>query len=144
MLFKVISGEMIYVSDAEAFEASLPPHCRSIDSQGRTIFSKAVADHNILAVAKVYRNISFASLGEILVLPPSEAEKQVSRLVSDGKLAASIDKVEEVVDFNAVFSGKIAPKDADTLGLLTWDADIRVLCGRVNSVVEGLGKLSKK
>jgi COP9 signalosome complex subunit 4 len=47
-------------------------------SDGFTIPEKAVVEHNMLAVYKLYENISFVELGTLLSLEPSRTEKVVA------------------------------------------------------------------
>jgi len=141
-------GEIIYKSEADDFESTLPPHCQCRDSQNRTIFARALAEHNVLAVSRVYRNISFSGLGALLGLSAGDSEAVVSKMVSDGRLAgASIDQVDGVLDFTAGGRGggerSQGDADPDAQTLLKWDMEIKNLCAQVNSVVEGLSKMKQ-
>ena len=38
-------------------------------------------EHNLLALSRVYNNISFKSLGEVLEMTPIKAEKMAARMI---------------------------------------------------------------
>jgi COP9 signalosome complex subunit 4 len=38
-------------------------------SDGLTVLERAMIEHNMVAVGRLYRNISFSSLGELLSIP---------------------------------------------------------------------------
>jgi COP9 signalosome complex subunit 4 len=127
---------LISSADAAAFEATLPQHCRAANAAGVTIFGKAVAEHNVLAASRVYKNISFASLGAVLGMAPEAAQAVVARMVSEGRLSAAIDQVDAVIDFLAEKGGSAA--DPDAVSMRAWDKGIKDVCSSINSLVEAL------
>lgn len=42
---------------------------------GYSILDRAVMEHNMVAVSRIYHNISFAQLAAVLALEPEKAEK---------------------------------------------------------------------
>ena len=144
MLQRMSTERLISAPDAAAFEATLPQHCRATGKDGVTTFGKAVAEHNVCAASRVYRNISFASLGALLGFTPEAARATVARMVSEGRLSATIDQVDAVIDFQARGSGGGGGgggggvADHDATALRGWDADIKGVCGSINALVEAL------
>lgn len=53
----------------------------------------------MLAASKLYANISFESLGELLGIPSDRAEKIATELISSERLPGSIDQLEQLVSF---------------------------------------------
>jgi len=48
------------------FELLLMPHQRLLDSEGSSILQRTVVEHNFLAASRLYSNISFDGLGQLL------------------------------------------------------------------------------
>ena len=136
MLQRMSTERLISAPDAAAFEATLPQHCRAANAAGVTIFGKAVAEHNVLAASRVYKNISFASLGVVLGMAPEAAQAVVARMVSEGRLSAAIDQVDAVIDFLAEKGGSAV--DPDAVSMRAWDKGIKDVCSSINSLVEAL------
>lgn len=58
-----------------------------------------------MSLAKVYKNISFERLGQLLQIPDETLEQIVARMISANLLRASIDQIERTITFNGRFSG---------------------------------------
>jgi len=54
------------------FEASLSEHQRLLDTEGASILQRSVLEHNVLAASRLYANISFAGLGELIGVPTAK------------------------------------------------------------------------
>lgn len=52
----------------KAFMSGLSPHHLALLEDGSTVLERAVIEHNIFAVSKLYTNIGFDRLAEILVI----------------------------------------------------------------------------
>jgi COP9 signalosome complex subunit 4 len=137
MLQRMSAERLISSADAAAFEATLPQHCRATDSQGVTSFGKAVAEHNLLAASRLYKNISFANLGALLGVSPEAAQRTVADMVSGGRLSATIDQVDGMIDFRVSGGGA---SDPDAAVLRDWDKGVKEVCTTINSLVETVGK----
>lgn len=72
MLQNMFAERLISANDASLFEATLLPHQRATGADGSTVLARAVQEHNVLAAARVYTNVSFASLGVILGVPQAK------------------------------------------------------------------------
>ena len=53
----------------------------------------------MVAVGRIYRNIRFEELGALLEITPAQAEKVAARMIKEGRLSASINQVEGLLDF---------------------------------------------
>ena len=73
----------------QAFSQSLRPHQKAITPDGSTVLEKAVVEHNLLAASRLYNNIYFSELGQLLGVPPGKAERIASRMIAEKRLVVS-------------------------------------------------------
>jgi COP9 signalosome complex subunit 4 len=139
-------------ADAKRFEeTSLQLHQKAKLSDGSTIFARALVEHNMLAVSKIYSSITFVSLADILGIDVHKTEKTAAKMVSEGRLSARIDQVDGMLDFVAPSIGMggnktfalgsgtaAAVPDTTTEHLAAWDGSIKDLCTTLNSTVEAI------
>ena len=45
-------------------------------ADGSSILDRAVIEHNILSASKLYNNITFEELGQLLAIPPAKVYRQ--------------------------------------------------------------------
>lgn len=128
MLEKMCRERLISRSEAEAFRAGLQEHHLAKTGDGTTVFDRAVREHNILAASRVYTNITFERLGDLLGIDAASAEVAAARMVEENRLSATIDQLNGIVDFS---SG-----DADELA--GWDASLKDLFAAVTDAVEAV------
>ena len=50
--------QLLRGQEVTAFEASLMPHQRAILRDGSSVLERAVLEHNMLVVSKIYNNVS--------------------------------------------------------------------------------------
>lgn len=75
ILDKFFMGHIIKERDIAAFEAEhCEEHQKALGADGYTVLQKALLEHNILILSKIYLNITFESLGKFLDIQPSKAE----------------------------------------------------------------------
>uniref|UniRef100_A0A915DBQ1 COP9 signalosome complex subunit 4 n=1 Tax=Ditylenchus dipsaci TaxID=166011 RepID=A0A915DBQ1_9BILA len=115
---------LIKKSKLTEFEQSLHEHQKNVDADGYSILHRSVIEHNMLATSKLYDNISFEGLGELLGISAVNAEKIATKMISSERLKGSIDQLEGVVFFEVS-----NPLDE-------WDKGIASICELVNSVSE--------
>lgn len=133
MLERMFQGRLISSADAAAYDSTLPVHQRATDKDNFTVFQRAVQEHNVYAASRVYSNITFTALGALLGLDPRRAEKVAANMVNDKRLSATIDQVDDVLDF--ADESATDPAVADLLGM---DAAVKAVCLSINEVVEAL------
>ena len=98
-------------------------------------FEKAVTEHNMLACAKLYNNISFQELGALLSINPEKAEHVAASMISEERLRGSIDQVEGLLSFiQDNDNGRV------NLGMHAWDSAISSVCTTLNNCVEQVVK----
>jgi COP9 signalosome complex subunit 4 len=125
VLTKMYTERLLFADELKTFEESLSAHQRATTSEGWTIVEKAVIEHNMLAAKNVYDNITFSQLAAILRLDTHQAERVAAKMITEGRLVASIDQTEELLNFAS-----------DTMPLQSWDERIRDVCSLITDVTE--------
>jgi COP9 signalosome complex subunit 4 len=92
VLDKMFLGKIIKRPDVQKFEDSLKPHQKVVSSEGFTVLGKAIIEHNIEVISKIYSNISFQELGRFLEIPAPQAEGIIAQMVSENRISASLDQ----------------------------------------------------
>lgn len=111
------------------FERHLMDHQKAKMADGSTILERAVVEHNLLSASKLYNNITFVELGNLLAIPPEKAEKIASQMITEKRMDGYIDQLESIVYF--------ATSDA----LSRWDGQIESFCRMVNEIVGHIGQV---
>lgn len=60
-----------------------------------------MAEHNFIAVSKLYKNIKIEELGRFLRLEPLKAELLAGKMISEGHIEGSIDQVSRFINFTS-------------------------------------------
>jgi len=66
ILEKMYLDRVIKRRELEDFGRLLQPHQLATTSDGSTILDRAIVEHNLLSLSKLYRNITFVELGRLL------------------------------------------------------------------------------
>lgn len=101
LLEKMYLERFIKLSEVKKFEEGLRPHQKAVTAENYTVLQKAVLEHNVLALAKIYNNISFDQLTKLLELPLDNVELLVATMISEGKIKAHINQSDRYVYFEA-------------------------------------------
>lgn len=96
------------------FEESLAQHQKAVMGDGMTTVRKALIEHNLVAISKVFKNIYLDNLSKMLDLHREKVEKMATRMISDGSIKGSIDEVDGVLTFGFVESPHLAWNGAIT------------------------------
>jgi len=91
-----------------------------------------VVQHNVRVAAGYYERIRGSRLASLLGLTPSDLEKHVSTMVSDGDIYAKIDRPADVIRFSK-------PKSPDEI-LGDWSSDIHTLLNLVEDTTHAINK----
>lgn len=65
------------------------------------MLDKAIIEHNIEVISKIYKNISFEELGRFLEIDPNQAENIIAQMVSENRLQASLDQINRIIEFQS-------------------------------------------
>lgn len=125
VLEKMHLDRLIRRAELLEFEALLETHQRGGRlADGSTLLDRAVTEHNLCALAKLYKTVSFEQLGVILDVPAAKAERIAAQMMCENRLAGYIDQISAIVHFES--------RDS----LPTLDAQIVEFCESLNAVCE--------
>ncbi|KJY02544.1 COP9 signalosome complex subunit 4 like protein [Zymoseptoria brevis] len=128
ILEKIFLDRILAPSEVAAFAANLESHQLAKTSDGSTVLDKAVLEHNLLAVSRIYSNISFQNLGALLGVDADRAEVYASAMVESNRLSGAIDQIEEVIHFSTKGG------NSSKMDLRAWDANVQNLAEEVEKV----------
>lgn len=74
------------VVQVESFSQGLKQHQKAVTADGTTVLEKAVVEHNLAAASRLYNNIYFAELGQLLGVSPAQAESVACRMIAEERL----------------------------------------------------------
>jgi COP9 signalosome complex subunit 4 len=63
------------------------------------VLDKALIEHNIEVISKIYKNISFEELGRFLEIESEKAENIIAQMVSEKRIVATLDQMNRIVEF---------------------------------------------
>lgn len=124
ILEKMYLDRIIRGPQLKEFSDMLTDHQKATTADGSTILARAVVEHNLLAISKLYKNISIQQLGILLEISQEKAETIVSGMICNNTIKGFIDQVEGFVHFEAQEV------------LETFDNQIQSVCLHVNDVMD--------
>lgn len=130
ILEKIFLDRLLAPAEVAAFAAGLKEHQLAKTSDGSTVLDKAVLEHNLLAVSRLYQNISISALGALLGTDADRAEAYAAGMIESSRLSGSIDQIEGVIHFDTKEGGK----DSGAMDLRAWDTNIQGLAEEVEKV----------
>jgi COP9 signalosome complex subunit 4 len=74
ILEKMYLDRIIRGPQLQEFAAMLQPHQKAVTADGTSILDRAVVEHNILSASKLYNNITFDELGQLLDVPAAKVK----------------------------------------------------------------------
>ncbi|KAK0322845.1 hypothetical protein LTR82_006302 [Friedmanniomyces endolithicus] len=130
ILEKIFLNRLLSPSEVSSFAAGLQEHQLAKTSDGSTVLDKAVLEHNLLAISRLYLNISFTNLGALLGTGAERAEQYAATMIESNRLSGSIDQIAGVIHFNTKDGGH----DMVAMNLRAWDANVQGLAEEVEEV----------
>lgn len=127
ILTKMYAHQILGPHELIQFETSLAEHQKAVMGDGLTIMERGVMEHNMVAVANLYRSIYFSELAKILGVSPLKAEKVAATMIMDGSLHGSMDQVEGLLEFEP-------PESPEQ----SWDRSINGFCLELNRVTDAV------
>jgi COP9 signalosome complex subunit 4 len=128
-VLKARDERVLRADDLAAIRPHLQRHHLARNSQHRTLFDVAVVQHNALSASRLYANVSFTDLGAMLGLDPDEAESVVASMAAEGRLAATLDQVRQIVVFPAARPA-----------VARWDAQIEEAGRELTACAEAIAR----
>ncbi|KAI1799089.1 hypothetical protein F4811DRAFT_545611 [Daldinia bambusicola] len=142
MLEKMFFDRLLAADEVQKFAGGLAPHQLATTADGSTVLARAVVEHNLLGVSRLYSNIGFDALGELLGLGADRAEDTTAKMIEQGRLVGRIDQIERVIWFeHGEASGEKGSGRAEvTVGkeMRRWDASVQSLAEEVENVTNAL------
>lgn len=140
ILEKIFLDRLLSPTEVATFAANLKEHQLAKTADGSTVLDKAVLEHNLLAVSRLYQNISTAALGALLGVSEERAEANCAAMIESNRLSGSIDQIEGIVFFFQTTGTTSAGKGAGGGGdladvhLRAWEANVTGLAEEVEKV----------
>ncbi|KAL9600882.1 MAG: hypothetical protein Q9219_002924 [cf. Caloplaca sp. 3 TL-2023] len=140
ILEKMFLDRLLSPDEIFRFSKGLPPHQLAQTADGSTVLAKAVTEHNLLSISKLYDNVGIDELASLLGLPIEKAESYAARMLGQGRIAGNIDQVDRVISFHVLEVGRERVKsdrerNHTERSLGRWDA-------RVQGVTEELERVA--
>ncbi|TGO43281.1 hypothetical protein BHYA_0002g00860 [Botrytis hyacinthi] len=142
ILEKMFLDRLLSPEEVSKFAEGLALHQLAKTSDGTTVLQRAVVEHNLRAASRLYNNIRFEALGEILDLDGDKAEETTASMIEQGRLVGRIDQVERVIWFEGgeATGEKGSGRSEGIVGreLRRWDANVQNLAEEVEKVTSEL------
>ena len=84
--FQASSLSIALPLQVESFSQGLKPHQKAVTGDGTTVLEKAVVEHNLAAASRLYNNIYFTELGQLLGVSADQAEGVACRMIAEERL----------------------------------------------------------
>ena len=130
ILEKIFLDRLLAPAEVSAFAAGLKDHQLAKTSDGSTVLDKAVLEHNLLAVSRLYQNIAITSLGALLGTDADRAEAYAAGMIESNRLSGSIDQIAGIIYFNTASGGQ----DSTAMDLRAWDTNVQGLAEHVEQI----------
>jgi COP9 signalosome complex subunit 4 len=142
ILEKIFFNRIMPPEEVKAFAAKLAPHHLAKTADGSTVLDKAVLEHNLLGVSRIYNNIKIERLGQLLGIDADKAEENAAKMLEQGRLAGSIDQIDRFIHFEGEGSGqrKTEHIEIGRKELRKWDANVEGLAEEVEKVTTVIQK----
>ena len=125
ILEKVQLKRILRADEVRAFQVFLNPHHTKPRDDGLSALQQAVIEHNLVSMSKVYSNIDFENLSDLLGVGSVQAEKITAKMIAEERLQGRIDQVERFVYF-----------DGEDEPIVEWDRRIADVSLKLHNVVE--------
>jgi COP9 signalosome complex subunit 4 len=135
LLEKMYLDRLLSKKEVDEFAARLRPHQVARLSDGTTVLTKAVIEHNLLGASKLYNNIGVEELGVLLGLSAERAEEYAARMIEQGRLSGQIDQIDRLIYFDSMTSTSSgAAERVSGRHLRRWDENVAGLAQAVENI----------
>ncbi|KAL1604067.1 hypothetical protein SLS60_005659 [Paraconiothyrium brasiliense] len=137
VLEKMFFDRLIPPRETKAFAETLQPHHLARTADGSTVLDQAVLQHNLVGASKLYNNIGFDQLGELLGIDAEKAEDYAAKMFEQGRLSGYIDQIDRLIFFEGEASGERKTGQSERVvgkELRKWDANVQGLAEEVEKV----------
>lgn len=145
LLEKMYMDRLLSQKEVDEFASRLRPHQVALQSEGTTVLSKAVIEHNLLAASRLYNNIGVDELGVLLGLSGEKAEEYAARMIEQKRMSGQIDQIDGLIYFDSIPSaikeGGAAVGGAEKVvgrQIRRWDENVAALAQEVENITSML------
>ncbi|PVH98133.1 COP9 signalosome-like protein complex subunit 4 [Periconia macrospinosa] len=134
ILEKMFLDRLLSPAEIKVFASKLQPHHLAKTADGSTVLDRAVLEHNLVGASKLYNNIGFDQLGELLGIDAEKAEYHAAKMLEQGRLGGYIDQIDRLIFFEGEGSGERKKGHAERVvgkELRKWDANVQGLAEEV-------------
>lgn len=142
ILEKIYLERIMAPSEISTFASKLSPHHLAKTADGSTVLEKAVLEHNVLGISKIYKNIYVDGLADLLGVNADRAEEIAAGMLEQGRIAGSIDQIQGLIIFQGAGSGerKTGHVEVGRQELRHWDANVQGLSEALEQVTTQIQK----
>ncbi|RDW47788.1 hypothetical protein B0I75DRAFT_135419 [Yarrowia lipolytica] len=101
VLEQLYENRILDQEDVKQFAEMLEPHQLALMGDGVTVLHRAVLEHNLLAISRVFSCISFPRVAALLGMELTQAEDTIANMIIQGRLSGRIDQVSGFVYFDS-------------------------------------------
>jgi COP9 signalosome complex subunit 4 len=137
ILENIFLDRLLSPDEVHAFAQKLQPHQMAKTADGSTVLDKAVLEHNLLGVSRLYTNIPFENLGAMLGVDADRAEAYAAQMIEQARLSGYIDQIDGLIHFapdTSADGSKTSAVNAGARELRMWDANVQGLAEEVERV----------
>lgn len=102
LLLKFATGSVVKPVQTKAFFEELAVHQKVEFGDGYTALDRALIEHNMQVLSKIYMNITFVELGNFLGIKPEQAEEIIARMIGEKRVQGSLDQINQLVEFDSI------------------------------------------
>jgi COP9 signalosome complex subunit 4 len=144
ILEKIYLNRLLAPDEVKAFAKKLSPHQVATTSDGSTVLEKAVLEHNLLAVSRLYENVPTRQLGQLLGVDADRAESYAAQMIEQGRLSGYIDQIEGLIFFEGEETGEKKVGHSDAIvgrEQRKWDNSVQGIAEEVEHVTTLIQKM---
>ncbi|KTW32906.1 hypothetical protein PNEG_04293 [Pneumocystis murina B123] len=127
ILEKLHFRKILFPREIKEFQKKLKPYQNIELEDGTTVFMRAVIEHNLLSISKLYYNISFSELSDLLGISVDMTQDYVAKMIEQGIISAKIDHISELVLFDNI-------NQNSKIEMTQWDDSIRKICMKIENI----------
>lgn len=114
VLQKMFMSRIISKKDIDSFVCFLKARGTNLavmEDGTTTVLDKAIREHNLLSASKLYVNIRFEELGNLLNISEEQAETLAATMIGEKRLQGYIDQIEKVIYFRKYSYLNVSPSN---------------------------------
>ncbi|KAI4161470.1 MAG: hypothetical protein LQ342_004873 [Letrouitia transgressa] len=139
ILEKMFLDRLLSPSEVARFADNLAPHQLARTADGSTVLAKAVVEHNLLSVSKLYSRIGVNELGNFLGLNAEKAEEYAARMLEQGRITGCINQIDGFISFEGREAGAERGSEglighSSRVNLRKWDYKVQGIAEEVEQV----------